>query len=835
MRSLSRLPAVTQSKLRSTQILVTLPQIVSELIQNALDADASQIDIGVDCEEWSCWVRDDGVGMSKDDLDAFESAGRYGTSKAYSPESLGEVATFGFRGEALASAAEIACLEVCSRTARSPQTWSIILKGSKTLYSGAATRWRREHPGTVIYIRDAFYNLPIRRTSHPSPHRTLELVRKEIETFALVFPNVAFNLENTNSNDNLRPERRRIMSVPKTQSCLSAFKHLFGRALAEGAEEFNETRGEICITGFICTRGYSSKAYQYLYLNRHLLNNCDLHQVIESTFASSTFGRHVVDHILPAATRRSPLKSERKPVYVLNITVLTHEVDNCVEPAKNAVNLGNARAVASFLRELVESFLIRNGFKTKTKKTTGSENMAVLLPPRKKRRTESERSAPFLPPDIALVIPGQCQDGGKAEEGTLLWTDPRTGKTFVVDKRTGNSYLPGPARDKEDGEDTPMGVSSRRTFGPQMRTSTYQASGQHTSADGRGTPIWIQDALAANDVYALKEARIPEATSSSTFTKSLENKHCSRGHSALATDKHNSRDHDALGTGTLHASQFTKSDLRNARVLGQVDAKFIACVIDSKPEEAAERTSDAQRSLVLIDQHAADERVRVEKLLADLCTNEPVAQEDVALANVGPRRRQLDPPALVLLTRREVGQLHRTPALRDAFAEWGILFHPSGGTTYGEDMATDHGAGSIDDQSGFAQVIVQSVPEVVADKLLSGNHLRETVKNFISEWDTSERSESDPIAQIIQSREHRPWQHATRRCPHGLLELVNSKACRGAIMFNDVLTLRQCEQLVATLCETALPFQCAHGRYANMFPFKRQRKDDILIGLPWCL
>lgn len=337
--------------------------------------------------------------------------------------------------------------------------------------------------------------------------------------------------------------------------------------------------------------------------------------------------------------------------------------------------------------------------------------------------------------------------GGKAEEGTLLWTDPRTGKTFVVDKRTGNSYLPEPVHDKEDGEDTPMGVSSRRTFGPQMRTSTYQASGQHTSADGRGTPIWIQDALAvsrcnfvtlpilswevsslpklklmplslqANDVYALKEARIPEATSSSTFTKSLENKHCSHGHSALATDKHNSRHHDALGSGTLHASQFTKSDLRNARVLGQVDAKFIACVIDSKPEEAAERTSDAQRSLVLIDQHAADERVRVEKLLADLCTNEPVAQEDVALANVGPRRRQLDPPALVLLTRSEVGQLHRTPALRDAFAEWGILFHPSGGTTYGEDMATDHGAGSIDDQSGFAQVIVQSVPEVVADKV----------------------------------------------------------------------------------------------------------------------
>lgn len=112
---LQQLPSHTQAKLRSTQILVSLPQIISELVQNSLDADASQIDIGVDCEDWSCWVRDDGRGISKADLVALQSAERYGvyrrfpvrksklsaagTSKAYSYDSLGEVSTFGFRGE----------------------------------------------------------------------------------------------------------------------------------------------------------------------------------------------------------------------------------------------------------------------------------------------------------------------------------------------------------------------------------------------------------------------------------------------------------------------------------------------------------------------------------------------------------------------------------------------------------------------------------------------------------------------------------------------------------------------------------------------------------------
>lgn len=75
------LPDVTRSKLRSTQILTSLSQIVSELLQNSLDAGARQIDIGVDCEEWNCWVRDDGSGMSKDGMDILGTgleAGRYG-------------------------------------------------------------------------------------------------------------------------------------------------------------------------------------------------------------------------------------------------------------------------------------------------------------------------------------------------------------------------------------------------------------------------------------------------------------------------------------------------------------------------------------------------------------------------------------------------------------------------------------------------------------------------------------------------------------------------------------------------------------------------------------
>ena len=115
--SIEHLPTATRNKIRSSQILTSLPQIISELLQNSLDAGGLQVDVGVDCKEWNCWVRDNGIGMSKDGMSVL-SEGRYGTaynnqhfqgkltlpwcpgsSKAYDPASLANVSTFGFRGE----------------------------------------------------------------------------------------------------------------------------------------------------------------------------------------------------------------------------------------------------------------------------------------------------------------------------------------------------------------------------------------------------------------------------------------------------------------------------------------------------------------------------------------------------------------------------------------------------------------------------------------------------------------------------------------------------------------------------------------------------------------
>lgn len=92
------LPQRTRSILRSTVILASLVQVVSELIQNSLDANARSIQVGIDCDEWSCWVQDDGVGLAIDDLETL--ANRCKTdSMRYSTSKVSDGDQFGFRGE----------------------------------------------------------------------------------------------------------------------------------------------------------------------------------------------------------------------------------------------------------------------------------------------------------------------------------------------------------------------------------------------------------------------------------------------------------------------------------------------------------------------------------------------------------------------------------------------------------------------------------------------------------------------------------------------------------------------------------------------------------------
>ncbi|OSD04616.1 hypothetical protein PYCCODRAFT_1386837 [Trametes coccinea BRFM310] len=856
---ITSLPSSTQSRLRSTQILTSLPQLVSELVQNSLDAGARNVEISLDAAEWECWVRDDGAGISKEGLSILSQGserGRYGTSKAYTPASLDEVTTFGFRGEALASTADISCLEISSRTKHSREAWSVILKGGEMLYAGSAMRWRRESPGTVVSVRDAFYNLPIRRRAHPNPIRTLELVKRDIESFALMFPGVSFTLENTTKARGGAHGRSkiRVLSVPKTTSTLVTFRHLYGRALADHVAEVDEVQDDMRLEGFISFHGGYSKAYQFLYINKHLLGVCELHRAIEAIFAASSFSKHAYEEMGKVNSptpyiRRSLRKTEKKPVYVLNLTIPPRFIDNCLEPAKAAIQLQNSTAAGSLLLSVVRRILVENGFLSvhPERPRQPAESAAS---PRKRQKLTRQDLAPRLSGEFRQFAGSACSEQAgsvlhatAAETPTrslrsvaapeeldkdndtahVLWTDPSTGERYIVDTRTGNSYpeLAPPTQDAE-GPSAVAAVRARKTLGAPLLPPTPGTN---------EVPAWIAEALAANDAYRLAERKIMTlpTTSEPIGQQSL--------HDIPREDTHRPRvaprGHAEPAWDAPRIGRLTSTALRTARVLGQVDRKFIACVMRTQrtyPQTSTSELEDAggvadalclgsglggrrqEGTLVLIDQHAADERVRVERFLRELCqgflasVTRPPGSES---GEVSVRTRMLVPPVNVLLTRREASRLEDSVDLRSAFARWGVVLAVSPG------VPRDYAAPSQEDES-YSQVAVETVPEVIADKLLAGDELRELIKSYLAKLETDGADALlPPSAGLSQGSTEalaHGWQRALRYCPRALIDLVNSKACRGAIMFNDALTLEQCRTLLDRLAETALPFQCAHGR-----------------------
>ncbi|ETW84186.1 hypothetical protein HETIRDRAFT_381588 [Heterobasidion irregulare TC 32-1] len=798
-----------RTKLRSSQILTSLPQVISELVQNSLDARANQIEVGVDCEEWECWVKDNGAGISKDGLLTLSKrleAGRYNTSKAYAPNDHVMDRNFGFRGEALASAADISCVEISTRTPTSKESWTVILKSEQCLYDGPSVRWRRETAGTTVCLRDIFYNLPIRRSTHSSSSKTLSIIRKDIELLALVFPEVCFSLDDIHSARQGRLGEGRIATIPKTSSTLSSFRHIFGKALATHVDEIDVTAGEISIRGFISLDGALSKTHQYLYVNRHPLTPCHLHRKIDDEFANSSFAKHAFDESgktsLPlSAARRTLRKWDKKPVYVLDLTIPRGDVDNLLEPAKATMQFRNGDIVINFVASVIQSYLVRNAFMSQN--SFGVVSTSPAPGPAKRRRvnfptsleTENTPSTTSWARKHHSVHGKPITDslsGNTVDQ--INWTDQITGVTYNIDPRTGNSYVRGKSSDGAGNPERP-GSYNRRML---VDTRWLKGKDQGSRIGDKDTPRWVLNALQINDTFTPTEPHIPVVspnlpptlnTEGNTFvslarqSKDLEESQSKR-----------SRFFDSCLQPRI-IRRFRRDDLLRTKVIGQLDKKFIVCTIDTPRNSAMSGTSnqtEADISLILVDQHAASERVRVERLLKELCLG------FLGTDATGVRCVELAPPKPVLLTKTEAQMLQATPSIRETLRRWGFSFAD----------APQHEV----EEAVYQQVWVKCVPEVVSEKLMTSDEMQRLLKGYLASCE-ADGVASEPIeGDCEENVDEFLWHKALRSCPRELLDLVNSRACRGAVMFNDSLTLEQCERLIEQLAETVYPFQCAHGR-----------------------
>ena len=301
--------------------------VAKELVENALDAGAHQVQIDVE-EGGLALVRvtDDGCGMSAED--ALLALERHATSKLRDAAGLATIATLGFRGEALPAIASVARmrLDTCDGAVDGAGT-RLVLEGGRVVERAAVARPR----GTTIEVRDLFFNTPARRKFMRAPPSEAGHVSEAILRVALAHPEVGFTL---------RSGGRVALGSPARATLRDRAVAALGREAARRLLELSGKRGEIRVEGVLTAPDHSEATSRalYLYVNgRYVRDRAAAHAVLRAYAGSLPQGRF--------------------PAGVLFIELPLDRVDVNVHPQKLEVRFADARAVQDALFHTVAESL----------------------------------------------------------------------------------------------------------------------------------------------------------------------------------------------------------------------------------------------------------------------------------------------------------------------------------------------------------------------------------------------------------------------------------------------------------------------------------------------
>ncbi len=363
------------NRIAAGEVVERPASVVKELIENALDAGASRIDVFTDGGgRRLIRVADDGEGMSRADLAL--AVDRHATSKL-ADEDLVSIRTLGFRGEALPSIGAVARLAITTRHAGESHAWAIeVDAGVKSGVKPAALG-----QGTRVEVRDLFYATPARLKFLKLDRTEAEAVREVVRRLAMSRPDVAFTLAGEE-----RAPVRFAATLPGATGRLARLGDVLGADFRANAVEIVAERDGITIDGFAAlpTLTRANALGQYLFVN----------------------GRPVRDKLLIGAVRGAYadyLRRDRHPLVVLFVTLDAREVDVNVHPAKAEVRFRNAGLVRALIVHALKTALLREGTRAAT--TGGSATIAAFRSVAgAPQRGWDWRRSPARPYDVRRVV-----------------------------------------------------------------------------------------------------------------------------------------------------------------------------------------------------------------------------------------------------------------------------------------------------------------------------------------------------------------------------------------------------------------------------------------------
>jgi len=702
MTDIQRLDDRTVERIAAGEVVERPASVVKELVENAIDADANRVDVVVEAGGTDgIRVTDDGVGM---DREAVETAvEKHTTSKIRDIADLeGGVGTLGFRGEALHAIGAVSRLTIRTRPRDGDVGTELVVEGGNVTSVGPAGC----PEGTTIAVEDLFYNVPARRKYLKQESTEFAHVNTVVASYALANPDVAVSLTHgdreTFSTTGQGDLRETVMSVYGREVAESMISVDMGSETADDGAGRGLPDGPLDgVHGLVSHPETNRAGREYL-----------------STYVNGRYVRAgtVRDAVVDAyGTQIAP---DRYPFAVLFLDVPAGDVDVNVHPRKMEVRFADDEGVREQVRTAVEDALLREGLLRSTAPRGRSAPEQTEITPESGGESDSEpeRTGPR----------GQAAADEPAVSGQADTTATEAGDETAA-TTTGTE-----TRDRPAGTQTE--ATERHRSGAAASsgsTDTKRSSAAETKGGGSGE----------------SEVRQTEGSVSSGDSEGERSEASASGRPATESGERKftgGQEQTHLGD----APEASHESLPSMRILGQLADTYVVAETDD--------------GLVLVDQHAADERVNYERLKAKF-EGETTTQ---ALAD----------PVELELTAREAEVFDRRS---DALASLG--FHTA--------------------RTGERTVEVRTLPGVIADAA-GPDIVRDVLGAFVAG--------DDEAAATVEAAAD---------------ELLGDLACYPSVTGNTSLTEGSVRELLAALDECENPYACPHGR-PTVIHIDRQELED---------
>ncbi|WP_394750016.1 DNA mismatch repair endonuclease MutL [Spongiimicrobium salis] len=370
------LPDHVANQIAAGEVVQRPASVVKELLENAIDAQANTVKLIIkDGGKTLIQVIDDGIGMTV--TDARLSFERHATSKIKSAQDLFQLETKGFRGEALASIAAIAHVEMHTRPQGDDVGTHLRIEGSKIVSQEAIAT----PVGTSISVKNLFFNIPARRNFLKSNSVEFRHITDEFHRVALAHPDIAFHLYNNDSE---------LFNLPKT-NFRKRIVHTFGNKTNPKLVPVQEDTQVIRIEGFIVKPEFAKKSRgeQFFFVNDRFIKSSYLHHAVAAAFEGL-------------------IKPGHQPGYFLNLTVDPASIDINIHPTKTEIKFDDEHTLYAILRSTVKHSL-------------GQFNVAPALDFEQDQNLET----PYAYQSKAVTLPGVSVDAN------FNPFKEETGKTFA--------------------------------------------------------------------------------------------------------------------------------------------------------------------------------------------------------------------------------------------------------------------------------------------------------------------------------------------------------------------------------------------------------------------